>query len=97
MPTIERSKKKWLPKKEYRLHSIANKKLYNSKAWIDLRESYLNQHPFCKECERLGRLTPAKVVDHIIPINKGGDILPDHDGLQGLCIRHDAQKRARDK
>lgn len=56
----------------------------------------LEQQPMCEECERRGRLTPAQMVDHIVPINKGGTPL-DMDNLQSLCNACHARKSAQDK
>lgn len=56
----------------------------------------LEQQPMCEECERRGRLTPAQMVDHIVPINKGGAPL-DMDNLQSLCNACHARKSAQDK
>ena len=50
----------------------------------------------CEECSRLGRLTPAQMVDHIVPINKGGGGL-DKSNLQSLCNACHARKSAKDK
>ena len=57
---------------------------YNSNAWRKLRARFLIEHPFCVECRKQGKLTKATVVDHIIPIRKGGPTL-DEDNLQPLC------------
>lgn len=56
----------------------------------------LEQQPMCEECERRGRLTPAQMVDHIVPINKGGAPL-DMENLQSLCNACHARKSAQDK
>lgn len=56
----------------------------------------LEQQPMCEECERRGRLTPAQMVDHLVPINKGGAPL-DMDNLQSLCNACHARKSAQDK
>ena len=57
---------------------------YKSKAWRMLRASYLEEHPLCEECQRNGRLKPAEMVDHIVPIKQGGEPL-DTSNLQALC------------
>lgn len=98
MPTIKRANRKgWMRPKKYQIHSITNKKLYNSKAWKVLRNEYLFMNPLCVECFKHDIIRDAYIVDHIIPINKGGDPLPSLEGLQGLCPSCDAKKRARDK
>ncbi|MDE1487883.1 HNH endonuclease signature motif containing protein [Xenorhabdus bovienii] len=40
--------------------------IYNSK-WSKARLAFLQQHPLCVMCHQQGRLTPATVVDHIVP------------------------------
>ena len=86
MPTIKkRTHRPWQPKREafggYRHH---NTEFYQSAPWRRLRAVKLEQNPMCEECERNGRYTPAQMVDHIVPINKGGSVL-DLDNLQSLC------------
>ncbi len=86
MPTIKKTvRRPWIPERgfqEGRLHP--NTKFYQSKAWRDLRAVKLEQSPLCEECARHGITTLAQVVDHIVPINKGGARL-DMDNLQSLC------------
>ena len=98
MPTIKKCvRRPWQPKRTafegYRYH---NTEFYQSTAWRKLRAIKLNEEPMCEECARLGRLTPAQMVDHIVPINKGGAGL-DMDNLQSLCNTCHARKSARDK
>ncbi len=40
--------------------------IYGSK-WNKARLAFLQQHPLCVMCRKQGRLTPATVVDHIVP------------------------------
>ena len=35
--------------------------------WRTARARFLRSHPLCAECMKQGNLTPATVVDHIIP------------------------------
>ena len=57
---------------------------YNSKAWRSTRLQQLRSQPLCEECLRNNRITPATLVDHIIPIKDGGARL-DFNNLQSLC------------
>lgn len=98
MPTIKkRTHRPWQPKREafggYRHH---NTEFYQSASWRRLRTVKLEQNPMCEECERNGRYTPAQMVDHIVPINKGGASL-DIKNLQSLCNACHARKSAKDK
>ncbi|MFZ9894257.1 MAG: HNH endonuclease [Burkholderiaceae bacterium] len=44
------------------------------------------QQPLCVECKKVGRVSMATEVDHILPLFKGGtDCL---ENLQGLCAKH---------
>ena len=59
-------------------------KFYSSKEWRTLRKAFLSTHPLCVECIKEGKYTPAKIVDHIVPIRFGGKPL-DASNLQSLC------------
>ena len=98
MPTVKKhTRRPWLPERKafegYRHH---NTDFYQSRMWRSLRALKLEQTPLCEECQRRGILTPAQMVDHIIPINKGGAPL-DMSNLQSLCNKCHAVKTARDK
>ncbi|MBD2785508.1 HNH endonuclease [Xenorhabdus sp. DI] len=45
---------------------MSQPRIYGSK-WNKARLAFLQQHPVCVMCRQQGRLTPATVVDHIIP------------------------------
>lgn len=55
----------------------------------------MEQFPLCAECNRQGRITPARVVDHITPINEGGERY-DFSNLQGLCDKCHNRKSGRE-
>lgn len=62
--------------------------------WQKARELYLQQYPLCVYCSRLGYITAASVVDHIIP-HRGNQILFwDVANWQSLCKPcHDSIKQ----
>lgn len=64
-----------------------------SNRWGEYRLAYLKANPLCVMCEKEGCYTPAKIVDHIIPIEGEGDVLfwPDSNH-QGLCVSHHSRK-----
>lgn len=62
----------------------ANTEFYRSTAWRKLRAEQLRRQPLCECCLAQGRYTPARVVDHIRPVNLGGAPL-DLENLQSLC------------
>ena len=51
--------------------------------WGRIRARQLAGYPLCMECQRVGRLTPANEVHHIIPLGAGGTNAPDN--LMSLC------------
>jgi 5-methylcytosine-specific restriction enzyme A len=61
--------------------------------WRKLRHAYLSQHPLC-ECDRCkseGLVTPAEVVDHIVPINDDPSLRLEWSNLRSMSKRcHDA-------
>ena len=98
MPSIKKhTHRPWLPeKKPFSGFAHHNTDFYQSRRWRSLRSLKLQQNPLCEECEKNGILRPADMVDHIVPINKGGAPL-DMNNLQSLCNRCHAIKTARDK
>ncbi len=98
MPSIKKhTKRPWLPeKKPFAGFQHHNTDFYQSRKWRPLRALKLQKDPLCEECMRKGMLVPAQMVDHIIPINKGGAPL-DLNNLQSLCNHCHAVKTARDK
>jgi len=69
---------------------------YNSRLWRTFRLNFLADNALCEACKREGRLTPATVVDHVVPVKAGGDRL-DVDNCQALCASHHAGKSARER
>lgn len=68
---------------------------YTTQRWQRLRRHKLREHPLCQACLQVGRTTPATVVDHRTPINKGGDPFPSLDDLASLCEScHNGKTRA---
>lgn len=66
-------------------------------AWDRARATFLRQHPLCRVCESHGRLTPASVVDHIVP-HKGDQRLfwDTTNNWQSLCRSCHSRKTARE-
>jgi 5-methylcytosine-specific restriction protein A len=58
---------------------------YSTTRWRDARLNYLRRHPLCVICERHGRLTPAKVVDHKQDHKGCKDLFWDINNFQSLC------------
>ena len=67
-----------------RVRGSADARGYNTK-WRKARKAFLEQHPLCVECMRGGRLTPATVVDHVIPHRGNAELFWDEKNWQSLC------------
>jgi 5-methylcytosine-specific restriction protein A len=58
---------------------------YSYADWKKARIQHLIKNPLCVQCEKEGRLTPANVVDHIIPHRGDKKLFWDKDNWQSLC------------
>jgi 5-methylcytosine-specific restriction protein A len=60
-----------------------------TRRWDKARATYLQSHPLCVMCGKAGRITPANVVDHIIP-HRGDQVLfwDTEKNWQSLCEWH---------
>ncbi len=77
-----------------RKQRMPNRDRLYGRRWKKAAAAYLLEHPLCVECEREGRLTPATVVDHVIPHR--GDPEKFWDGAwQSLCEAHHNAKTGR--
>lgn len=63
--------------------------------WQKARKTFLEHHPLCAECQRRGVLTPATVVDHIIPHRGDKTLFWDTTNWQPLCKSCHDRKTAR--
>ena len=71
--------------------------LYGTVAWLRLKSAMLEDQPFCESCNRLGKLSLAKEVDHVIPIRVNMDLALDESNLQCLCKSCHQKKTQREK
>ena len=70
---------------------------YNSR-WQKASKRFLARQPFCTECEKIGQLTPATVVDHIMPHRGDKVLFWDENNWQPLCKKcHDRKTRMNDQ
>ena len=53
--------------------------------WRRERKDFLERNPLCAECRRAGKLTPATVVDHIVPHRGDQRLFWDKTNWQPLC------------
>jgi 5-methylcytosine-specific restriction protein A len=67
--------------------------------WRRLRDAYLRQHPLCEcdDCKRDGRITPAQVVDHIVPVNAAPERRLDWSNLRAMSKRCHDRHTAREQ
>lgn len=56
--------------------------------WQKVRDMWLTDHPLCCMCQTLGKLTPATVVDHVIPHRNDPKLMWDSSNYQSLCSHH---------
>lgn len=53
--------------------------------WQQARLRFLRSNPLCAMCAKRNRVTPATVVDHVIPHKEDTDLFWDEGNWQGLC------------
>jgi len=76
------------------LSSSEVRKIRNSRTWRDrVRPEQLRLFPYCRICDEKDKLTEAQEVDHIKPLEAGGDPF-DPSNLQSLCKRCHVLKSA---
>ena len=74
-----------------RVRGGADARGYDSR-WRKARKLFLERNPLCVECRKEGRLTPATVVDHIIPHRGDQKLFWDETNWQPLCKEHHDRK-----
>lgn len=94
MPTAPKQHRAIAPMRSKDDRPSASARGYN-RPWRRLRRAKLARDPLCVQCERDGITTPAVEVDHIRPLNDGGD--HSWGNLQSLCKTHHSRKTASDK
>ena len=67
-----------------RMRGGADARGYNAE-WRRARKAFLQKHPLCVQCLKEGFITPATVVDHIIPHRGDGKLFWDENNWQPLC------------
>jgi 5-methylcytosine-specific restriction protein A len=60
---------------------------YSSSRWIKTRKYIIEKEPLCRECLKKGKVKPAQMVDHIIPISEDSsyELKFGEDNLRPLC------------
>lgn len=67
-----------------RMRGGAESRGYDAR-WRKARTAYLQRNPLCNECMKHGTITPATVVDHIIPHRGDRKLFWDEQNWQPLC------------
>jgi len=71
----------------------ANSRGYGSR-WRAARKRFLELNPLCVMCHRMGRLTAATIVDHMIPHQGDPGLFWKESNWQALCRRCHSRKTA---
>lgn len=72
-------------KSHHAFESMTTKEKGYTSRWNKARSRYLKIHPLCVHCQKEGKLTKARVVDHITP-HRGDQVLFwDEKNWQALC------------
>ena len=94
LPSVEQTRKQG--QKDYNRTKRKNQAFYDSRAWRKLSQWYRKANPLCVKCTDKGFAKRVQIVDHIIPIEDGGESLATSN-LQSLCIPCHNTKTASDK
>lgn len=72
---------------------------YSSKAWQSVRQAILLDRPLCEcaDCVRSGAVTPADVVDHIVPRREAPHLELEPSNLRPMSSRHHNRHTARQR
>jgi len=62
--------------------------------WMRRRAIWLHEHPLCCVCDAAGLVVAAAVVDHRVPLWRGG--ADDESNYQSLCVADHDVKTARE-
>lgn len=66
--------------------------------WQQYRKTFLASNPLCVECEKLGKVTQATVVDHIQKHDGDLNLFWDANNHQALCAHcHNSWKQTLEK
>lgn len=83
-------------RKRYERRDSASARGYDAR-WRRERLRYLRANPLCVTCREDGRLTPATVVDHIVPHCGDEALFWDRTNWQAMCkCCHDTKTAAED-
>lgn len=78
-----------------RKRESASQRGYTS-TWRRVAKRFLERDPYCEECFKQGKITPATEVDHIVPHKGDRNLMWDEKNWQSLCHRCHSRKTARE-
>jgi hypothetical protein len=77
------------------MRDAADRRFYHTKFWEKvLRPQALRAYPLCEHCLMIGRVEPARQVDHILRPQGNTDLQRMFENLQSLCVDHHQRKSA---
>jgi 5-methylcytosine-specific restriction protein A len=76
------------------LRGSARQRGYDGR-WDKARRLFLSEHPLCRMCRDQGAMTPATVVDHVVPHRGNPQLFWDRSNWQPLCKRHHDREKQR--
>ena len=101
MPTLSSSRKPWIPKPKPKKDNKAwaGDPRYHTHKWRKYRESFLALNPLCLDCKKVGRIKPATLVGHIIPVSKdlSDDNFWNSSNRKPLCKSCNSRQINKDK
>lgn len=71
-------------------------RMYKRSKWVRTSQQYRANHPLCELCLAEGKETWATEVDHIVPLEQGGEPWGEVN-LQALCRPHHSRKTRREQ
>ncbi|CAL2095822.1 HNHc domain-containing protein [Tenacibaculum sp. 190524A02b] len=97
MPNKPVTKRKPWHVKPKQMHerTVDNSTIYNSWSWRKYRKKRLAEEPLCRKCDEKGLVVVAKVLDHIVRIEDGGEVYLDSN-TQPLCVKCHNSKSGRE-
>lgn len=82
-----------------RLSNMPSDPRYRGARWRKYRATFFAisvDNNYCAHCARLGDTVPATILDHIVPVSKGGAFYPPFTGVQPLCFSCHQRKSAKE-
>ena len=72
-------------RRKYNKDQPESNAFYKTGAWLKARAAVLRNKPLCEECNRIGIVKVATLVDHIIPYRERPDLGLSLKNLRPLC------------